>query len=275
MNDAGLKPGAKKYIRQEWIDACHFHPMGDREVLREVARQTAATAGAAAPLVLLDLDSTLYEVGPRTHFILKEWMQSPEARPHAQVRAALERMEQEHVGYSVRDTLLALGFPVEKVGSAEMVDALESIKNFWASRFFTSEYLKHDRAYPGASEFARAMHERGAHLIYLTGRDEPGMGDGTRDNLLRDGFPWEKPRTHLLLKRTFHEPDLEHKKAAATYVKSHGQLVASFENEPPNIVALYDIFPQAMHVFVDTVYSDHPAEARQGLYKIESFAHLD
>ena len=93
MSEAGLKPEAQKYIRQEWIDACHFHPMSDRDVLREVARQAVAAASSAAPLVLLDLDSTLYEVGPRTHFILKEWMQSLEARPYAQVREALERME--------------------------------------------------------------------------------------------------------------------------------------------------------------------------------------
>jgi len=44
--------------------------------------------------------------------------------------------------------------------------------------------------------------------------------------------------------------------AAADYIRRHGTLVASFENEPPNVVALSKVFPDAMHVFVDTVCSD-------------------
>jgi hypothetical protein len=98
------------------------------------------------------------------------------------------------------------------------------------------------------------------------------MGDGTRANLIRDGFPWETHRTHLLLKKAAHLPDLDHKKDAAQYIREHGTLVASFENEPPNIIALYEIFPDAMHVFVDTVCSDHPALAREGLYRIKGFS---
>lgn len=276
MSTTGSKEGTQeqaKYARQAWIAACHFHPMDEREVLREVARKAIEAGKAEQPLILLDLDSTLYEVGPRTHFILKEWMHAPESREFPRVREAMEKLEPQHVGYSIRDTLQALGFTAAQIESPEMAGAFENLKKFWTRRFFTSEYLKHDRAYAGAAEFAQALHRLGAHLIYLTGRDEPGMGDGTRTNLVRDGFPWDVPRTHLLLKRAFHLPDLDHKKDAAEYVRTHGSLVASFENEPPNIVALYDIFPQAMHVFVDTVYSDHLAEARKGLYKIDGFAH--
>ena len=33
----------------------------------------------AHPLVLLDLDSTLYEVGPRTYQILREWVETSES----------------------------------------------------------------------------------------------------------------------------------------------------------------------------------------------------
>ena len=154
---------------------------------------------------------------------------------------------------------------------AEIKGALEEIKKFWTARFFTNQYLPYDRAYEGAAEFTRKLHELGAEIVYLTGRDEPGMGDGTRANLLRDGFPWEVERTHLLLKKAAHLPDLEHKKEAANYIREHGTLVAAFENEPPNLIALYQLFPDAMHVFVDTVCSDHPAEAAQGLYRIRNF----
>ena len=108
-------------------------------------------------------------------------------------------------------------------------------------------------------------------IVYLTGRDEPGMGDGTRAMLLRDGFPWETERTHLLLKPAYGLPDLEHKINAAQFIRAHGELVASFENEPPNLVAIYEQFPDAMHVFVETVCSDHAAPAGRGLYRIRGF----
>ena len=190
-------------------------------------------------------------------------------KPGISVRArALLRAEPWHVGYSVRDTLTAVGVTLDET---ELQPALEAVKRFWSERFFKSAYLQYDRAYPGAAEFTRKLHELGAEIVYLTGRDEPNMGDGTRAMLMRDGFPWDVERTHLLLKKEAHFEDLVHKKEAAQFIRRHGALVASFENEPPNLVALYDLFPDAMHVFVETVCSDHPAVVRQGLYRIQGF----
>jgi predicted secreted acid phosphatase len=260
--------------RGDWISACHFHDMTESEVLHEVARRVTELKASAKgdqekhPLVLFDLDSTLYEVGPRTFQILKEWLASSESARFPEVARALDRLEHAHVGYSIGDTLSAAGLDIE---SASIKDAIQAIKPFWASRFFTSAYLPYDHAYPGSADFAKKVYELGAEIVYLTGRDQPGMGDGTRQNLIRDGFPWEVERTHLLLKAAAHLPDLQHKVDAAEYIRRHGTLVASFENEPPNIAALYEVFPDAMHVFVDTVYSDHCAMPRQGLYRIKGF----
>ncbi len=254
------------FIRQQWISACSFHELVESQVLEEVVRRAGAVE---RPLVLLDLDSTLYEVGPRTYRILLEWLDSPQSHEFQDVREALSKLQQSQVGYSVRDTLKAVGY---ESSGPRYEEVLEAIKNFWADRFFTSQYLAYDRPYPGAADFARRLYELGVEIVYLTGRDEPNMGDGTRANLLRDGFPWELPRTHLLLKPDAKQPDLDHKLDAAHYIRKHGTLVASFENEPPNVVALAKLFPEAMHVFVDTVCSDHPAGAHQGLFKISRFA---
>lgn len=260
--------------RKEWIAACQFHDLTENEVLHEVAERVSELKASAAgsrekhPLVLLDLDSTLYEVGPRTFQILKEWQESSESREYPTVRAAIEQLRKEQVGYSIGDTLQALGFDIL---SEPVLKAIHAIKPYWGSRFFTSEYLMYDHAYPGAAAFVQKIYQLGAEIVYLTGRDEPGMGDGTRTNLIRDGFPWNAERLHLLLKPVAPMPDIEHKVNAAEYIRKHGTLVASFENEPPNIAALYEVFPDAMHVFVDTVYSDHCAVPRQGLYRIKGF----
>ncbi|MDR3607660.1 MAG: HAD family hydrolase [Oligoflexia bacterium] len=263
--------------REEWIAACHFHDITEAEVLHAVAdrvRELKAKAGSVQsghPLVLLDLDSTLYEVGPRSFEIIREWMDTEESLGHSRVRHALESLREEQVGYSMKDTFESIGL---KAGTPEVDHALKVLKEFWAARFFSNQYLPYDRPYPGAAEFARRLHEAGAEIVYLTGRDAPRMGEGTVDNLVRDGFPWDKKGTHLLLKSDFNIPDLDHKKNAADYIRQHGTLVASFENEPPNLIALSELFPEAMHVFLDTVCSDHPAPVGKNLYRINGFHKL-
>ncbi len=248
--------------------------MGDSEVLAEVlnrierAHERVQSESGIRPVLLLDLDSTLYEVGPRTHHILLEWSETAQAREFYKVREALLKAESSHVGYSIGDTFGAIGLDVN---DELVLQAQHEVKLFWADRFFSNEYLKHDHAYPGAASFTQKAHELGAEVIYLTGRDEPRMGDGTRENLVRDLFPWNTPRTHLLMKPRAELPDLEHKVNAQTYIRSRGGLIASFENEPPNVVALSQIFPEAMHVFVETVFSDHPALPQDGLYRIQGF----
>jgi hypothetical protein len=273
----GSQPqGARtEWVRGEWIDATHFHDLTEDEVLREVARRVSDVRAKAEgqhrrahPLVLLDLDSTLYEVGPRTHQILREWMATEEAQAFPQVCRAIEKLHKSQVGYSLKDTFEAMGLDLTQ---SEVAHAERLAKKFWAARFFRSEYLQYDHAYEGAARFAQELHRLGAEIVYLTGRDEPGMGDGTRARLKQDGFPWAIDRTHLLMKAAPELDDLEHKLAAGTYVREHGTLVASFENEPPNLVALYDQFPEAMHVFVDTVCSDRPALAGRDLYRIRGF----
>jgi hypothetical protein len=264
-------PEAAELIRKAWTDASQFHEISEKEVLERVAKRVSEVKGN--PVVLLDLDSTLYEVGPRTIKILEEWLVEEKSRIPESIQKAFKNFSLAHIGYSVRDTFTALGIELSGPASSEAQAALESAKKFWGDRFFSSAYLQWDRPYPGAVSFTKKLHEIGAKIIYLTGRDEPGMGDGTRTNLIRDEFPWEKPGTHLLLKKSADLSDLDHKRDAAHEIRKQGELVASFENEPKNLVALYELFPDAMHVFLETICSDHGARACKGLYRIKGFEH--
>jgi len=260
--------------RDSWVQSCQFHSVSATEVFSEVTRrvlelnQSVSEVPSLRPLVLLDLDSTLYEVGPRTFRIVQEWLGSSHSSFFPEVTQAFRSLTENQIGYSIRDLFLTLRLSPEK---KSVQDAFHSLKDFWLERFFTTGYLPYDRPYVGAAQFTQNLHQLGAEIVYLTGRDEPYMGDGTRANLVRDGFPWGVERTHLLMKSDRNFPDLEHKKGAANFVRRQGALVASFENEPVNLVALYDLFPDAMHVFVETVCSDHEAPARKGLYRITGF----
>ncbi len=257
---------------KKWIEACEFHSLDAGEVLDKVAQQVSRQA---RPVVLLDLDSTLYEVRPRSHRILGEWAGQSSSQSVDSAEKALWEillgLEEAHIQYSISDTFSYLK---AQMGISCSPESLASMQQFWLERFFTSRYLAYDRPYAGAVEFVNRVHALGAEVIYLTGRDEPNMGDGTRANLLRDGFPWKVPRTQLLMKSAYGESDLKHKTTAAEFVLTQGNLVASFENEPPNVVALQGIFPEAMHIFVETVYSQTPALPGKNLYRIDEFAKL-
>jgi len=262
---------------KNWVEACNFHNLTDQEVLSEVSNRVHRLQGlqrSDSPVVLLDLDSTLYEVGPRNLQIMVEWARSKEGSKYKEVSAMVEALELHQVKYSVKETLLALG--VAEMGesmSHNLCDAIQSAKSYWFNRFFTDSYLTFDRPYFGTREFVNELYGRGAEVVYLTGRDEPNMGKGTRDNLLRDGFPWNKEKTHLWMKPSFHDSDLDFKRSAVQNIRQMGHLVASFENEPPNVVALSELIPDAMHVFVDTVCSDQKTAPRDGLYLLRKFSH--
>ena len=260
--------GAPKSLsRRDWVNACSFFPMSDQETLEQVVRKTSEYSSLGLrPVVILDLDSTLYEVKPRTFHILKEWSNSHESLPFEETRDLFKNLSGHQVGYSIKDTFSELGLCHEKNNAA-----FESIKTFWRNRFFTNDYLFHDHPYPGSPDFAWKVYNAGAHIVYLTGRDDPGMGRGTQANLIRDQFPHSKPKITSLLKPKREMNDLLHKRKATEKIQTLGTVIASFENEPLNLVSLSKIFPEAMHVFVDTVCSSDPAPVTQGIYRIRNF----
>lgn len=111
--------------KEEWLAESHFHDLNVAQVLAEVERRVK---DSDQPLVLLDLDSTLYEVGPRTYQILKEWISGAGSRVNAAVIQALTRLEPKQVGYSLRDTFRTVGLNLEK---PEIQHAWEEAKKFW------------------------------------------------------------------------------------------------------------------------------------------------
>ena len=153
------------------------------------------------------------------------------------------------------------------------LDHLKHAKNFWRKRFFGNEYLQHDEPTAGALPFVKRLHEMGVKVVYLTGRDVPLMYFGTVDQLKNKGFPIEVERSRLILKPKRHIDDLEFKAQAALTIMGFGEVVASFENEPKNLIAMAKVYkPETMSVFIQTVSSDQAAPKGQGVYKIEHFS---
>ncbi len=255
--------------RDNWVAACEFDPSSDTDVFSRISDKVKENIQLdIKSYVILDIDSTLYEVAPRTVRILREAAEALREGIPAPVCEALSRLDEPTAGYSLEDTWANLGLCLK---DAELGAAREQLRTYWRERFFSNDYLEHDKPYPGMPEFAKELYDLGAELVYLTGRDEPGMRVGTLRILARDGFPIAVPRTQLKMKAGREFDDVEHKVGVAQNLCADGEVVASFENEPRNFVALFQALPSAIHVFVDTICSEQPAPVIQGAYRLRRF----
>jgi hypothetical protein len=205
--------------------------------------------GPRAPVVILDLDSTLVDTGPRHLAILQAFGES-----HGiDVTSVLRHYRDVPVGWSVDPGLVAAGWPDDRVAA---------FHRFWSERFFDGRWVGHDRAAPGAVSLVRRIVDAGAIACYLTGRPSPTMGPGTIASLLSLGFPVLRSCTPLHMKPSPHLSDERFKRAALAEIGRLGVVVAAFDNEPAHVNAMKQAFPDAHCVLVGDVRSpDAPAPA--------------
>jgi haloacid dehalogenase-like hydrolase len=230
-------------------------------VLQAIYR-SVRTAPELRPVVVFDLDSTLFSTRERSFAILTE-----AGETFAGLAPVVAMLDLYAIGWDYVAVLRDAGFTDENV--------LEQIRAFWRERFFASPYLAHDLPMPGATAYVKALHEAGAYICYLTGRDEPGMGAGTRDSLRANGFPLDGDgdgdRATLIMKADATQLDEEHKRLALDRVASMGEVVGAFDNEPELVNLLADRFPAARVALFDSIHSPTEVVAYPSIPKINSF----
>lgn len=208
-----------------------------------LARISSTLEEGRTPLVVFDLDATLYDNRPRTLEILMEYREDIlDARPD--VADALATLTSDRIDYLLSDTLRGCG--------VTRADVVADVTRFWHDRFFTDQYCLHDAPVDGAPEYVRACHEAGAVVVYLTGRDVPGMLIGTVSSLRDCGFPIAVAGTELVLKPDANLPDEAFKRGALPTLERVGELVAFFDNEPSNTNLARSMFPAATVVLLET-----------------------
>lgn len=232
--------------------------------LREIfARIDAAVARDRLPICIFDLDSTLFSTAPRNLAILQEFVAENE-RLHPHLADVAERIGLDDMGWNVHEDLRRFGFSEPEV--------LARLKGFWFERFFRDEYLAHDTPVAGAAAFVHACHARGALIYYLTGRHVGGMEVGSVRSLRVHEFPFWRGRCVLHLKPSFEMNDTTFKQEAVLDVRSyHGEVVASFENEPGNANMFLRAFPDAIHVLLETIHSPGAEEGSERLLRTPDF----
>lgn len=235
------------------------HPL-----LAEVFDRIAhALMHGALPLVVFDLDGTLFRTGARHLAVLREFVETADQQMHGlgELSRALPDITADDFGYDVTDPLAARGLETPALTRA--------LLDLWRTRYFSSALCIHDTPAPGALEFVRDVRSAGATVWYATSRPEPTMGVGTRMSLQQLGFPLDE-RAALAMRGDLAQTDSDFKEAIVA-AAAQATLVAQFENEPANANLFAAAWPDALHFLVGDVHSPNAPELLPSVVRTEDF----
>ncbi len=208
-------------------------------------------------LAVFDLDSTLFNVSSRTQKILSEF-----AELHSLER--LRNVEVKFEDWGIKEAVLRAGYSIE-----HDLEMLQQLREYWASKFFSNEYLHYDVPYAGAISFVQDLAQTGCEINYLTGRDETRMGKGSAEVLKKWGFPLAE--NSLFLKpRKEQDDELFKQEWFRALDHSKYKKVFFFENEPVNVNAILESHPEVEIIFLDTTHA-RKQEVTAPIHKIRNF----
>lgn len=203
------------------------------------------------PLIIFDLDSTLFDVAPRlekvlTDIALEPVMQEkfPSVVPH------FKNIKTERQDWGFVEVLQRAGVEHDNL------DLFKTVRKLWMEKFFSNEYIHYDVPYQGSVEFVRKIEQLNIPIVYLTGRDVARMERGSREVLLKWNFPLDDKKSQLVLKPDRAMDDALFKRDwIHNYISETRSPVFLFENEPVNINLIAKELPQVELVFFDSTHS--------------------
>lgn len=203
--------------------------------------------------VVFDLDSTLFNVSPRTQHILETISDHPffvENFPE----------EVQHLkNVKVVQTDWGIRTAIERSGLKATLGFFERVREYWMKHFFSSDFLMIDEPYEGAVEFVNALFKCGVPVYYLTGRDIDRMGRGTHEVLNKRGFPHNEHFDNVYMKPDQEMNDAEFKRDILKRMATEFEQIYFFENEPVIIHLIREQVPSINIIFVDTIHSGRAA----------------
>ncbi len=227
-------------------------PGANRPLLERILHEAWEFSQAKRPfLAVFDLDSTLFDLTLRVSSIVDEFALDP---------ASVARFPRECEALKkvqILSTDWGLDEPLSRIGitKATSPDFMHALHECWAAGFFSNDFLIYDEPLPGAVEYVQELHQLGAHIMYLTGRDIPRMEVGTAKSLRDRGFPMDAETVQMILKPVAELDDAHFKLEVLQKAEETYERIWLFENEPVNLNLVAKHCPEIGLVFIDSVHS--------------------
>lgn len=216
--------------------------------LFEISEHVRSEAKNQRVAVIFDLDSTLFCVSPRIQHILRTLGHDGEfSRLYRSEAEILKNIEVLPTDWGVKTVL-------QRLGLSATPDLVWRVRSYWNSQFFANFHLDKDIIYPAADEYVRHLHSLGAHILYLTGRSEAAMREGTLLALKRWNFPLDS-ESNLYMKPLHIEKDEAFKAHVLKDLATKFDHIWFFENEPVIIEQVLNLVPHIHIVFVNSTHS--------------------
>lgn len=250
----------------EWPPMTRAH-LSLREILAKMMSAAAAKDPRERVLAVFDLDSTLFDVGPRFEKVLLDFtLQKNFNEQFSDFKEIFRNIKVIKGDWGLKDVVERAGrehFSTQKIEPQKIQNFRRHLTEFWTEKFFTNEYLEFDVPYRGATQFVNSIAETNSDIVYLTGRDTQRMGLGSLKVLKKWGFPVDTEQHQLVLKphKDIDDALFKHDWFAALPQGKYSQ-IWFFENEPVNIHLIRQSLPHIQIVFFDSTHSQqaHPPE---------------
>lgn len=194
-------------------------------------------------ICVFDLDSTLFNVSPRSEKILHEFA-------HEHNFSNLLKISIDFKDWGVYEALLRAGYTQDEHHELHL-----KLKKYWSEKFFSSEYLHYDTPYLGAIHFVQSLHKNKIPIHYLTGRDSFRMSLGTQAVLKKWGFPAQKEQIHLKPHKDIDDHLFKWEWLKTLSEKHPMSTIYLFENEPVNINLIGQKLPSVRLIYMNTTHS--------------------
>jgi hypothetical protein len=194
-------------------------------------------------ICVFDLDSTLFNVSPRSEKILHEFAVENNLPELLKITVDLK-------DWGVYETLLRSGYDKDT-----HTDLHDKLKKVWRDRFFSNKYINYDEPYLGAVHFVQSLAKRNVQMYYLTGRDILRMGEGTASVLKKWGLPAEPEQIHLKPHKDMDDDQFKLNWLKKLSNENKNSKIYLFENEPVNINLVGQNIPHIRLIFMNTTHS--------------------
>jgi hypothetical protein len=210
-------------------------------------------------VVVFDLDDTLMDLRHRGMGFYTEMARNADLQKKfpKETQMLLDGLSLDVIGYTPQITLAGVG-----ILKSEYSAFAREADSYFGNHAFTSSALAWDKPVAGAVDFVNDLYNKGAVIVYLSGRSGNVQG-ASEKSLKKLGFPIGVSNTAIFLKPEGSKGNTsDFKGRVGTEIQKLGAVAGVFDNEPANLVEIRKVWGAkgAKLFFVNTQWAGYKME---------------